>query len=93
MRTGGKFNVIESKKTKYRISVGLKQLSSRTGNYIGALFLHCILFVDGSERRNSRRRDLDAVLPNGYFETFSAIKTEDLENCLCCGVGSLMCGR
>ena len=100
MRTGGKFNVIESKKTKYRISVGLKQLLSskktkyrisvglkqllsRTGNYIGALFLHCILFVDGSERRNSRRRDLDAVLPTGYFEKFSAIKTEDLENYLC----------
>ena len=45
MRTGGKVNVSESNKTKYRISVELKQLLSRTGNWrcVFASYLHVCL--------------------------------------------------
>ena len=43
MRTGGKFNVSESNKTKYRISVELKQLLSRSGNWRSFLVLYLVV--------------------------------------------------
>jgi len=45
MRTGRKFNVSESNKTKYRISVALKQLLSRTGNWRSFLVLYLVVYM------------------------------------------------
>jgi len=59
MRTGGKFNVSESNKTKYRISVALKQLLSRTGNWCPFLALY--LFVCLSMGQNEGTIDEETL--------------------------------
>jgi hypothetical protein len=45
MRTVGKFNVSESNKIKYRISVELKQHLGRTGHWRSFLALYLVVCV------------------------------------------------
>jgi hypothetical protein len=61
MRTVGKFSVSESNKTKYRISVEIKQLLGRTGHWRSLLAFYLVVCV--SMGRNGGTEELPTKKP------------------------------